>query len=106
MRAGDVDGKYTCEGDIDGYLNNEGKILGLCKNPEITEVSFIVGNWPDLTWQEYIAVPKDDGFICLETDYLAPDDNVIYWEGRSADGEVLYSYGDDSLANSLRKGNI
>ena len=106
LKDGDVDGKYACEGDVDGYLNNEGKILGLCRNPEIVEVSFIVGNWPDLTWQELVAAPDEDGFIFLETDYLAPEDYVIYWEGRSVDGEVLYSYGDDSLANSLRKGNI
>lgn len=106
LKNGDVDGKYACEGDVDGYLNSDGKILGLSKNPDITEVSFIVGNWADLNWQEVIGVPEKDGFICLDTEYLGPENHVIYCEGRDANGEVLYFAGDDDLAASLRKGNI
>lgn len=106
LKNGDVDGKYVCEGDVDGYLNNDGKILGLNKNPDIVEVSFIVGNWADLNWQEMIGVPEEDGFICLDTGYLGPENHVIYCEGRGVDGEILYFAGDDDLAASLRKGNI
>lgn len=47
MQGGGIDGEYFCGNEVDGYLNHDGKVLGLSRNPEITEVSFVVGNHPD-----------------------------------------------------------
>lgn len=102
MKSGGIDGEYRCDGDVDGYLSREGKVLGLCRNPEIAKVSFIVGNWGERNWQEFICTPDEDGFIYYETDFENMDDYVIYWEGRNADGEVIYADGEDGLAESLR----
>lgn len=106
MKSGGIDGEYYCNGDVDGYLTHDGKVLGLNKNPEITEVSFIAGNWQERNWQEYICVPDEDGFICYETELDGREDYVIYWEGRNAEGEVIYVDGEEGLAKSLRSGNF
>lgn len=102
MKSGGIDGKYLCDGEVDGYLTHDGKVLGLSKNPEITEVSFIAGNGQERNWQEFICIPDADGFICYETELDGWEDYVIYWEGRNADGEVIYANGEDGLAESLR----
>lgn len=101
-----IDGEYYCDGDVDGYYRSDGVVLGLCKNPEITEVSFILGEWSELSWKEYTCKVEDNGLIWYDTKVQDIEKYVNYWEGRNADGEVIYREGDANLAESLRKGNI
>lgn len=106
MKSGSVDGYYWCRGDVDGYLTKDGKVLGLSKKSEITEVSFVVGNGADRNWQEFICTPDENGFIHCDTEFDGWEDYVVYWEGRNADGEVVYSDEDDGLVKALRSGNF
>lgn len=101
-----IDGYYYCDGDVDGYHRSDGVVLGLCKNPEIKEVSFILGSWTDLSWKEYICEVGETDLIWYDTKVKNMENYVGYWEGRNADGEVIYWTGDDNLAESFRKGNI
>ncbi|WP_458407308.1 hypothetical protein [Anaerotignum sp.] len=106
MKGGGIDGEYFCGNEVDGYLNHDGKVLGLSRNPEITEVSFIVGNRPDRNWQEFVCIPDENGFIHYDTEFDGWEDYVLYWEGRNAAGEVIYADEDDGLVKSLRSGNF
>ncbi len=106
MRRGGMNGLFPVEKEFDGYLMQDGKYIGLCSNPDITEILCIAGNDSERNWQEYSCQVGEDGFFFCETGLDGAENFDVYEEGRNADGEVLYAMGDEGLAQSLRSGNF
>jgi hypothetical protein len=111
MKGGRVDGFIKCDKPLNGYLTYDGHYLGLSLDEKITEMSFILGNHPDLSWREYVC-PVADELVFIEAEQIwgdaeqNTDDYIVYTEGRNVSGEVIYQDGETALAESLRKGNI
>lgn len=111
MKGGRVDGYIECDKLLNGCLTYDGNYLGLCLDENIAEISFVLGNYPDLSWREYVC-PVADELIFIEAEQIWSeteqnvDDYIIYTEGRNDKGEVIYQEGNAELAESLRKGNI
>lgn len=106
MKTGGVNGLFPVEKEFDGYLLQDGKYIGLCLNPDITEIFCIVGNDFEENWQEYSCQIDEDGFFFCETGLDGAENYDVHEEGRNADGEVLYTMGDEGLAESLRSGSF
>ncbi|MGM9915796.1 hypothetical protein [Anaerotignum sp.] len=106
MKSGGVHGLFPVEKEFDGYLMQDGKYIGLCLNPEITEIRCIAGSYSEQNWQEYSCQVGEDGFFFCETGLDGTENYDVYEEGRNADGEVLYTMGDGDLAESLRRGRF
>lgn len=116
MQSGSyVEGFVPYEDGWTGSLTYGGNYLGICQDEDVSEVSFIIGNWPERSWKEYICpveliegelifIGKEEIFKGEEYDEM--EDQIVYTEGRDADGQVLYWEGDDGLAKSLRSGNF
>lgn len=111
MKGGGVDGFFKCDKPLNGYLTYDGHYLGLCLDEKITEMSFVIGNHPTLSWREYVYQVEEE-LIFIEKEQIwgnteqNMDEYIIYTEGRNAEGEIIYQEGDAELAESLRKGNI
>lgn len=106
MKSGGVNGLFPVEEEFDGYLMQDGTYIGLCLNPNITEIFCIAGNDLEQNWQEYSCQVGEDGFFFCETGLDGAENYDAYEEGRNADGEVLYTIGDGGLAQSLRSGSF
>lgn len=110
MKNDGVHGYFPVEKEFDGYLMQDGKYIGLCLNPEITEIRCIAGSYSEQNWQEYSCQVGEDGFFFCETGLDGTENYDVYYdvyeEGRNADGEVLYTMGDGGLAESFRSGSF
>lgn len=106
MKSGGVNGLFPIEKEFDGYLMEDGKYIGLCLNPDITEIFCITGNDSEQNWQEYSCQVDEDGFFFCETGLDGAENYDVYEEGRNADGELLYTMRDGGLAESLRSGSF
>ena len=67
MKSGGVNGLFPVEKEFDGYLMQDGTYIGLCLNPNITEIFCIAGNDLEQNWQEYSCQIGEDGFFFCET---------------------------------------
>ena len=108
MAGGGIDGFYRCDQPINGYLTYDGNYLGLRRDEEITEISIILGNHTEENWKEY-RYPVDEEFIFMEAKQIFQDeaydlmkDYIVYTEGRNAEGEVIFFYGDYADSESFR----
>lgn len=91
-----IDGFFACEKPVSGYISYGGYYLGLCTVEEITELSIIAEDTEEKQWREYRGT-VENGIILIETNLARENAFVTYIEGRNADGEVIYQYGDRDL---------
>ena len=95
MKGGMVDGAFPVEdGSVKGYIMREGKYIGLSRCPDVTEISFVAEDIEMDEWKKFDCTVGEDGLLLCETGMNGWDSAVVYLEGRNAEGEVVFVYGD------------
>lgn len=104
-------GLVKMEGDIGFYIVNWKHCIGVCRNPEVVEVTCGHGPWDEdaSKWalQESSGPVDENGIFMLEIDLEENKPVGSFVEGRNAEGEIICTYGlDESLIKDAREGNV
>lgn len=104
-------GLVKMEGDIGFYIVNWKHCIGVCRNPEVVEVTCAHGPWDEdaSKWalRESSGSVDENGIFMLEIDLEENKPAGSFVEGRNAEGEIICTYGfDESLIQDAREGNV
>ena len=103
LQSGGVDGFFKCDKPLNGYQTYGGNYLGLCLDENIMEFSILVGSHEERQWRELI-YPIEGELIFEETEIDWMNEYIVYTEGRDAEGNIVFSDGEEGLMDAIRNG--
>lgn len=104
------EGLVILDEEVDGRIIDWKRFIGLCKNPEITEVTCVYGQWDENgIWRlrKSSGRVEKNGIIFLEIDLPENEPAGYFLEGRNKEGELLCVNGfDESMIRDAKEGRV
>lgn len=130
MKQGTVDGYMPFQDVFGMCLQEDGSAIGLSRDPEVAEVMYMIGCERYDNWMKYTENVREDGLILRVGEENAGnwkrynaqfgmgkgfaisgaagtgDHWRVYLEARDAEGDVLFTGGDEALLEDVRTGKV
>ena len=130
MKQGTMDGYMPFRGVFGMHLCADGSAIGLSKDPEVSEVMYIIGCERYDNWMKYTENVRENGLILRIGEENAGnwkrynaqfgmgeaftisgaagtgDHWRVYLEARNAEGDILFTGGNEDLLEDIRTGKV